>query len=75
MSRQVPYSHPVIWPGQLCECCEQAPATQILARRKGQVLAARLVSKPIAPHVVLCHFCWLTILWGLKPIPGEIPGT
>src|SRR5947209_6287672 len=71
MSRQAPYDDPAIHPGELCESCKRAPATQLLARREGQIRAARLVREPIAPQVALCHFCWLTM--GAKGAPGSNP--
>ena len=56
----------------LCESCKRERATQVLARPERHLTSVRITRQRIAPSVTLCHFCWLTILWGLKPMPSEV---
>lgn len=55
-------------PGPLCESCGRRPATETLERRRRR--RPLTVGKPLGEEAMVCHQCWLDILYGYKPRPG-----
>ena len=54
--------------GRLCERYRRNLATEVLSRHFSRYAELTRID-PSSPKVVLCRFCWLDIVYGLKGMP------